>query len=86
MNTRRGLANLLLEHFFDLPDLFLNFADVVFGFAFNHQVRIVRDFACCLFDFAFHFMKTAFNLILAYWGSSVFSLSPNNIKSLHPHV
>jgi hypothetical protein len=27
--------NLLLEHFFDLPDLFFNFAGVVFGFAFT---------------------------------------------------
>jgi hypothetical protein len=28
-------SNLLFEHFFDLPDLFLNFAAVVFGFAFR---------------------------------------------------
>ena len=27
--------NLLLEHFFDLPDLFFNFAGPVFGFAFS---------------------------------------------------
>jgi hypothetical protein len=27
--------NLLLEHFFDLPDLFLNFAGVFFGVAFG---------------------------------------------------
>jgi hypothetical protein len=27
--------NLLPEHFFDLPDLFFNFAGVVFGFAFS---------------------------------------------------
>jgi hypothetical protein len=26
----------LLERFFDLTDLFLNFAEVVFGFAFSH--------------------------------------------------
>jgi hypothetical protein len=31
----RRLANLLFEHFFDLPDFFFNFAAVVFGFAFN---------------------------------------------------
>jgi hypothetical protein len=28
-------SNLLLEHFFDLPDLFLNFAGVFFGVAFG---------------------------------------------------
>jgi hypothetical protein len=27
---------LLLERFFDLTDLFLNFAEIVFGFAFSH--------------------------------------------------
>jgi hypothetical protein len=27
--------DLLFKHFFDLPDLFLNFADVVFDFAFS---------------------------------------------------
>src|ERR1022692_2499443 len=55
--------NLLLEYFFDLPDLFFNFPGPVFGFAFSLQVGIVRDFARLLFDFAFHFMKLAFNLI-----------------------
>jgi hypothetical protein len=33
--------NLLLEHFFDLSDLFLNFAGVFFGVAFGLEVRIV---------------------------------------------
>src|ERR1022692_2857384 len=56
--------NLLLEYFFDLPDLFFNFPGPVFGFAFSLQVGIVRDLACLLFNFAFHFMKLAFNLIL----------------------
>src|ERR1039457_3458266 len=44
--TRSGQTppNLLLEHLFDLSDLFLNFAGR-------------------LFDFAFHFMNSAFNLI-----------------------
>jgi hypothetical protein len=27
--------NLLLEHFFDLPDLLFNFASVLFGFALS---------------------------------------------------
>ncbi len=27
--------NLLLEHFFDLPDFLFNFAGAVFGFAFS---------------------------------------------------
>jgi hypothetical protein len=28
-------SNLLLEHFFDLPDFLFNFAGAVFGFAFS---------------------------------------------------
>ncbi len=32
---RRASANLLLEHFFDLPDFFLNFAGVFFSIAFG---------------------------------------------------
>ena len=31
----QGPLNLLPENFFDLPDLFLNFADVAFGAAFR---------------------------------------------------
>jgi hypothetical protein len=31
----RSLSDLLLGYFFDLPYLFFNFADVVFGFTFN---------------------------------------------------
>ena len=33
--VRTDAANLLLEHSFDLPDLFLNFAGVFFGVAFD---------------------------------------------------
>jgi hypothetical protein len=54
----------LLEHLFDLPDLLFNFASILFGLASILQARIIRDFACRLFDFAFHFIKIAFNLIL----------------------
>ncbi len=32
---RQLRAGLLLEHFFDLPDLFFHFAGPVFGFAFR---------------------------------------------------
>jgi len=36
MNTLQAAsANLLLEHFFDLPDYFLNFAGVLFSIAFG---------------------------------------------------
>jgi hypothetical protein len=56
--------DLLFEHFFDLSDLFLNFACVFFGDAFGLQVRILRHFADRLFDSALHFMKCAFNLVL----------------------
>ena len=31
----RPALDLLLEHFFDLPDLFFDFAGPVFGFAFS---------------------------------------------------
>jgi hypothetical protein len=54
---RAGPPNLLLEYFLDLPDLLFNFAGVMFGFAVSLWARIVRDLACLLFDFAFHFMK-----------------------------
>ena len=39
-----------------------------------------------LFDFAFHFMNSAFNLILSYWCSSVFSLWLNNISPRIAHA
>jgi hypothetical protein len=32
---RQSPPNLLFEHFFNLPDLFFNFAGDVFGFAFS---------------------------------------------------
>ena len=51
-------TELLLEHCFDLPDLFLNFAEVVFGFAFGFQGWIVCDFACRFFDDALYLMDT----------------------------
>ena len=46
-----------------MPDLFFNFAGLVFDYAFGLQVRIVRDLACFFFDFTFHLMKGALNLI-----------------------
>jgi hypothetical protein len=63
---------LLLEHFLDLPDFLFDFAGRVLGFAFILQVGIIRDFAHRLFDFAFYFMKSAFNFIRqtrAHWFS-----------------
>jgi hypothetical protein len=62
--SRRGQHNLFLEHFFDLPDLFFDFAGFMFGSTLSFQVRIVRDLACLSFEFAFCFMKSAFDLIL----------------------
>jgi hypothetical protein len=52
-----------LQHFFDLTSLFLNLAGGVFGFAVSLQPTIVRDLACLLFDFAFHLVKSAFDLV-----------------------
>src|SRR5450759_2071836 len=71
-------SDLLLEHFFDLSDLFFNFASVFFGVAFGLQVWIIRNFTGRLFDFAFHFMNSAFNLILRTRVHLVFSLSLNS--------
>jgi hypothetical protein len=79
---RQSPPNLLLEHFFDLSDLFLNFPGVLFDVAFRPYVRIVRNFAGHLCDFAFHFMNSAFNLILRTWGSSCFSLSSKTSAEL----
>src|SRR5271166_1996545 len=67
------LLDLLLEHFFDLPDLLLNFAGQFFDPAFGFQVRIVSDLACFLFDFTCRFVKLAFDLIFRTW-FHVFSL------------
>src|ERR1700682_1676477 len=61
--SQAGLIS-FLEHFFDLPDLLFNFASVLFGFALSLQVGVVRVLACRLFDFAFRFVKIAFDLIL----------------------
>jgi hypothetical protein len=36
-----GSPDLLFQHFFDLPDLFLNFAADVFGLAFSLHVRVL---------------------------------------------
>ena len=72
----KARLDLLLEHFFDLSESFLNFAAILFGVAFGPQVRIVRDSAGRLFDFAFHFMNTAFNLILRT-GVHCFLLGPS---------
>jgi hypothetical protein len=54
--------DLPLEYFFDLPDFHLHFAGVLFGVAFNLQVGIIRDFAGRLFDSAFRFVNSAFDL------------------------
>src|SRR5664279_93184 len=59
-----GPPDLLLEHFPDLSDLLLDLAGLVLGLAFRLQVGIVRDLAHVFLDFAFHFMKSAFDLIL----------------------
>src|ERR1017187_8151488 len=56
--------HLLLEHLLDLTDFFLDLAGLVLGLAFSLQVRVVRDLADLFFDFAFHFMKGALDLIL----------------------
>ena len=64
---------LLLEHCFDLPDLFLNFAEVVFGFAFDFQGWIVCDFACRFFDDALYLMDISLDLVLRT-GFHLFSL------------
>src|ERR1039458_4725950 len=56
--------HLLPKHFFDLPGLFLNFTGVWVRFAFSLLGQICRYFSRLFFDFAFHFMKLAFNLIL----------------------
>ena len=59
----RRPAALLLERRFDLPDFFLGFAEVLFGFAFHLQAWVVCDFAGGLFDGAFHFMDISVDLV-----------------------
>src|SRR5579872_3040587 len=58
-------VSLLLEHFFDLPNLLLNFAGQVFGRAFVLQVRIVGHLANFLFDLTLHFVKTTLDLVFS---------------------
>jgi hypothetical protein len=41
--SEQSLPNLLPDRFFDLSNLFLNHAFVVFGFASSLLIRIVRD-------------------------------------------
>jgi hypothetical protein len=55
---------LFVKDVFYLPDLLSDLTCEVFGLSFSLQIRIAGDLACFLFDFAFHFVKPAFNLIL----------------------
>lgn len=55
---------LFVKDVFNLPDLLSDLTCEVFGLSFSLQIRIAGDLACFLFDFAFHFVKPAFNLIL----------------------
>lgn len=56
-------TQLLFEDVFDLPDLLLDFAEILFGFAFNLQVRIVCHFARRLFDGTFYFMDISADFV-----------------------
>jgi hypothetical protein len=59
-----SFENLLLEDLFYLADLFLDLAGDIFHFAFSFQVGIVGDLTGRLLDFALHFVKLAFDLIV----------------------
>src|SRR5258708_28569681 len=60
----RRPVHLLLKHLFDLADFLLDLAGEVFVLAFGRQVGVARQLSRFLFDFAFHLMKLASNLIL----------------------
>jgi hypothetical protein len=51
--TVQRLANLLLEHLFNLADFLLKDAGDFLALTFGCQIGVVRDLAGTLFDFAF---------------------------------
>jgi hypothetical protein len=59
----KSRPHLVLEHFFDRSDFFLNLAGKLFVLACFLQPGIVGDLARFLFDLPFHFMKLAFDLV-----------------------
>jgi len=63
--NRNYNGSLLLEHLFNLADLLLNFAGELLVLAFSRQVWAVRGLSNLLFGFALHFVKLAFDLVLA---------------------
>ena len=54
---------LLLEHFFDLADLLLNYAGGLLIPPFVYEFTVIRNLAHRLLHFAFDFMKLALYLI-----------------------
>jgi hypothetical protein len=59
-----AVVPLLLEHPLDLADFLLHLARELLVLAIRRQVGVVCDPAGLLFGFAFHFVKSAFDLIL----------------------
>jgi hypothetical protein len=56
-------CNVLFEHFFDLPTFF-HLCRFCSALPSTSKVRVVRDLSGRLFDFAFHFVKSALSLTL----------------------
>jgi hypothetical protein len=61
---RQAVWKLPLEHLLDLSDLLVHFAGQRFRLTFACQVRTVADPPDGFFHFAFHFVESAFDLVL----------------------
>jgi hypothetical protein len=82
--TSREPDYLLLQHLFNLADLLLDFAGEFFVFAFGRQFGVVRNLSGFLFEFTFHVMQRAFDLILRARFHLVFPLFLRELSvSLH---